>query len=181
MEEGGDMDFRPDIKVKHEDCINGQGWSVECVYTPGHTSNHLCFQYREENALFSGDHIMGWSTTVVSPPDGDMGDYMRSLDLLLDRDDRIYWPTHGPAIEDPKKFVRAYRQHRVDREDQIIKCLGEGKYRIEDMLPGMYEGLNPQLIPAAARSVLATLTWLVQSERVTCDGEPTVDSRFGLT
>ena len=103
VEEGGDMDFRPDELVKHGDVIQGDDWSVECVYTPGHTSNHMCFQLREHKALFTGDHVMGWSTSIISPPDGDMMAYMVSLELLLERDDDVYWPTHGPAITEPKR------------------------------------------------------------------------------
>ena len=97
VEEGGDMDFAPDVKVSDGDVIEGDGWSVECVYTPGHTSNHICYQLREERALFTGDHVMGWSTSIVSPPDGDMKSYMASLRRLLERNDTVYWPTHGPA------------------------------------------------------------------------------------
>ena len=102
VEEGGDMDFEPDVLVRDGDLIEGGSFSVECVYTPGHTSNHLCFAHRESKALFSGDHVMGWSTSVISPPDGDMAAYMASLEKLLDRDDTVYWPTHGPSIDDPK-------------------------------------------------------------------------------
>jgi len=102
VEEGGDMDFEPDHLVTHGDIIRGEDWTVECVYTPGHTSNHLCFALQEQKALFTGDHVMGWSTSIISPPDGDMADYMQSLELLLERDDEIYWPTHGPSIIDPQ-------------------------------------------------------------------------------
>ena len=98
VEEGGDMEFEPDELVRDGDIIEGGDWSVECVYTPGHTSNHMCFQLREQKALFTGDHVMGWSTSIISPPDGDMAQYMASLDLLLTRDDAVYWPTHGAAI-----------------------------------------------------------------------------------
>ena len=104
VEEGGDMDFAPDVKVADGDVIEGDGWSVECVYTPGHTSNHICYQLREERALFTGDHVMGWSTSIVSPPDGDMKSYMASLRRLLERNDTVYWPTHGPAITRPKRM-----------------------------------------------------------------------------
>jgi glyoxylase-like metal-dependent hydrolase (beta-lactamase superfamily II) len=102
VEEGGDMDFEPDHLVTHGDIIRGEDWTVECVYTPGHTSNHLCFALQEQKALFTGDHVMGWSTSIISPPDGDMADYMQSLELLLERDDEIYWPTHGPSSSTPK-------------------------------------------------------------------------------
>ena len=120
VEEGGDMDFEPDFVMRHGDVIEGAGFNMECVFTPGHTSNHMCFAHCEQQALFSGDHVMGWSTTIVSPPDGDMADYMASLDLLLEREDKLYLPTHGPAISKPQPFVRAYKAHRQIREQQIL-------------------------------------------------------------
>ncbi|MCB1693079.1 MAG: MBL fold metallo-hydrolase, partial [Pseudomonadales bacterium] len=126
VEEGGDMDFVPDVTVRHGDVIEGNGWTVECVYTPGHTSNHICYALKEERALFTGDHVMGWSTSVISPPDGDMTEYMRSLELLLERDDEIYWPTHGTCIQDVKNYVRAFIDHRLEREQQIVDCLSQG-------------------------------------------------------
>ena len=155
VEEGGDMDFMPDVEIRHGDIIEGKGWSMECVYTPGHTSNHICFQLREEKTLFSGDHVMGWSTSVISPPDGDMGDYMSSLQLLLERDDERYWPTHGPCIDDPKPFVQAFIEHRREREEQILQCLKDGITTIQAMVPIMYRELPKNLYPAAARSVFA--------------------------
>lgn len=180
VEEGGDMSFVPDVEIRHGDVIEGDGWSVECVYTPGHTSNHICFSLREENVLFSGDHVMGWSTSIISPPDGDMADYMDSLRLLLDRDDDGYWPTHGPKITDPKAHVRAFIAHREEREAQILKCLGDGVGIITDMVPLMYVGLVPQLKPAAARSVFAAVSYLVETGRVTVDGDATIDATYRL-
>ena len=180
VEEGGDMDFEPDITVSPGDLIEGDGWSVECVYTPGHTSNHICYAFREEEVLFSGDHVMGWSTSVISPPDGDMKSYMASLDLLLDRDDAVYWPTHGPAITEPKRHVRAFIAHRQEREEQIRQCLAVGTRRIADMVPTMYVGVAKQLYPAAARSVFAAMAYLVERGEVICDGEPAVGAEFRL-
>ena len=116
VEEGGDRDFAPDVELRDGDVVEGDGWSVEALHTPGHTSNHLCFQLPEEAALLSGDHVMGWSTTIVSPPDGDMKDYMASLYRLAERDDAIYWPTHGAPIETPQDYVRALIAHREARE-----------------------------------------------------------------
>ena len=165
-EEGGDMDFDPDHLVRHGDIIEGGDWSVECVYTPGHTSNHMCFALREQKALFSGDHVMGWSTSIVSPPDGDMSEYMDSLELLLDRDDVIYWPTHGPSIEEPKAHVRAFIQHRQEREQQIIDCLEQGIFSIREMVPAMYHDTPEFMYPAAARSVLAAMDNLLKKQRV---------------
>ncbi|MEM7253842.1 MAG: MBL fold metallo-hydrolase [Pseudomonadota bacterium] len=181
VEEGGDMEFAPDVEVDHGDVIHGDGWSMECVYTPGHTSNHLCFALREENILFSGDHVMGWSTSIVSPPDGDMGDYMRSLELLLDREDARYWPTHGPAVEAPQDFVRSFIVHRKEREEQIRACLQDGVHRIEDMVPIMYKGLMPQLMPAAARSVYAAMVYMVERGDVVCSGKLQLDDEYRLT
>ena len=178
IEEGGDMDFVPDIRVRHGDLIEGDGFHLEVVYTPGHTSNHLCFQYREEKALFSGDHVMGWSTSVIGPPDGDMSQYMDSLELLLGRDDEIYWPTHGTCIKDPKPYVRAFIEHRLAREAQILDCLRQGVSRIRDMVPLMYQDTDKSLYPAAAQSVFAAMTRLLDQGRVL--GDLHLDSEYRL-
>ena len=180
VEEGGDMDFQPDVLIADGDVIEGDDWSVECVYTPGHTSNHVCYALREEAALFSGDHVMGWSTSVISPPDGDMRSYMASLDRLLEREDRLYWPTHGPAIADPAAHVRAFIAHRREREAQIMRCLEGGLVRIADMVPRMYADTPQGLHPAAARSVFAAMAYLVEQGRVSCDGELAVEAAFRL-
>jgi glyoxylase-like metal-dependent hydrolase (beta-lactamase superfamily II) len=179
VEEGGDMEFVPDVEVRDGDVIEGNGWSVECVHTPGHTSNHICFALREEQALFSGDHVMGWSTSIVSPPDGDMGDYLRSLNKLLCREDECYWPTHGPRIEQPRRLVRAFIEHRRARDAQILTCLNDGVTKITAMVPLMYQGVATKLYPAAARSVLAHLVEMVADGRATCSGEPSVEAIFG--
>ena len=180
VEEGGDSDFTPDIEIRHGDVIEGNDWSVECVYTPGHTSNHMCFQLREERALFSGDHVMGWSTSVISPPDGDMAAYMNSLNLLLDRDDSVYWPTHGPSISHPKAHVEAFITHREERLTQIRNVLRAGESDIQTMVPGMYKGVDERLYPAAGRSVFAALQYLVEKQEVVCDGNPNMQSLFRL-
>ncbi len=171
VEEGGDMDFEPDHLVTHGDIIQGEDWTVECVYTPGHTSNHLCFALQEQKALFTGDHVMGWSTSIISPPDGDMADYMQSLELLLGRDDDIYWPTHGPSIIDPKTHVQAYIDHRLEREQQILACIDQGTHQIREMVPLMYRDTPEFMYPAAARSVLAAMENLVRKEQVVVQGE----------
>lgn len=179
VEEGGDMDFAPDHLVKHGDIIQGGDWTVECVYTPGHTSNHMCFALQEQKALFTGDHVMGWSTSIISPPDGDMTAYMQSLELLLERDDAVYWPTHGPSIIDPKTHVRAYIAHRIEREEQILKCIDEGTHSIRDMVPLMYRDTPEFMYPAAARSVLAAMENLLRKNQVVADGgEPSMDSVY---
>jgi len=179
VEEGGDMDFAPDHLVKHGDIIQGGDWTVECVYTPGHTSNHMCFALQEQKALFTGDHVMGWSTSIISPPDGDMAAYMQSLELLLERDDAVSWPTHGPSIIDPKTHVRAYIAHRIEREEQILKCIDEGTHSIRDMVPLMYRDTPEFMYPAAARSVLAAMENLLRKNQVVADGgEPSMDSVY---
>jgi glyoxylase-like metal-dependent hydrolase (beta-lactamase superfamily II) len=170
VEEGGDMEFMPDVRVKDGDIIAGNGFTFECVYTPGHTSNHMCFALGEEKALFTGDHVMGWSTTVVTPPDGDMAQYMASLRRLLARDDRVLYPTHGGPIRDPKPFLQAYVDHRLEREAQIVACLRDGIETIPEMVARMYADVDKRLHPAAARSVLAHLIQLEQEGRVVVEG-----------
>jgi len=155
------MTFVPDVVVKDGDRIEGQGWTVDCVYTPGHTSNHMCYALVEEKALFTGDHVMGWSTSVIGPPDGDMTAYMDSLDKLLARDDQVYWPTHGTCITDTKPFVRAFIAHRLDRERQILDCIDQGVHLISDMVEIMYTETDPRLYPAARQSVLSAMIRLV--------------------
>jgi len=181
VEEGGDMDFVPDHRVSHGDVIEGEDWSVECVYTPGHTSNHMCFQLREDNALFTGDHIMGWSTSIISPPDGDMLAYMRSLNLMLEREDEVYWPTHGPCIEDPKGLVTAFIEHRREREAQILDCVGKGVGNIRDMVPLMYTSTPEFMYPAAARSVLAAVEYLVAEGKLASESDVSLESVYRLS
>ncbi|HYK81143.1 MAG TPA: MBL fold metallo-hydrolase [Micropepsaceae bacterium] len=181
VEEGGDRDFVPDIALRDGDIIDGSGFTIECVHTPGHTSNHMCYALKEEKALFTGDHVMGWSTTVVAPPDGDMGDYLASLRKLLARDDAILWPTHGGPVRDPKPFLTAYLAHRLEREQQILDALRQGATIIPEMVERIYLGLDPRLKPAAALSVLAHLLLLTKQSRVTSSGEPGLAARFRLT
>ncbi len=179
-EEDGDMDFVPDVEIRHGDIIEGEGWTVECVHTPGHTSNHICFALKEEKALFTGDHVMGWSTSIVSPPDGNMHAYMKSLRLLLTRDDEIYWPTHGPAIKDTKTFVRAFIAHREEREASIVAQIKEGRSHIKDMVPVIYAAVDKRLYPAAARSVYAHVLGMIEDGRIATEGEPRLDNEFRL-
>lgn len=180
VEEGADWDFAPDVEVLDGDVVQGEGWSVECVHTPGHTSNHVCYRLREEGALFSGDHVMGWSTTIVSPPDGDMGDYMRSLERLLAGEDERFWPTHGPSIPDPRAFVRACLAHRLQRFDEISHCLSKGMERVEEMVPVIYRELPRSMHPAAARQVFAALLYLVEEGRAACVDALGVGARYRL-
>jgi len=152
-----DVEYTPDRVLGDGEAIGGKGWTLRAVATPGHTSNHLCFELPQAAALFTGDHVMGWSTTVVSPPDGDMAAYMASLDLLMQRDDAIYYPAHGDPIEQPQRFVRGLAGHRKHREGQILRLLDEGERVIPNLVEKMYVGVDPKLHPAAGRSVLAHL------------------------
>lgn len=180
VEEGGDMNFMPDESVRQGDTIDVNGLEIECVYTPGHTSNHVCFRLKAENVLFTGDHVMGWSTSVISPPDGDMASYMSSLQLLLDSPDEAYWPTHGPMISKPHEHVRAFVSHRLEREQQIVDQLKAGRHRIRDMVPDMYRDVDSRLHGAAARSVYAAALYMVQKEKIRCEGDPTLDATYYL-
>lgn len=170
VEEGGDRDFVPDVWVRDGEVIAGKGFTFDCVHTPGHTSNHMCYALREEKALFTGDHVMGWSTTVVAPPDGDMAQYMASLRKLIARDDRILYPTHGGPIRDPKPFLQAYLDHRLEREAQIVACLHDGVNTIPEIVARLYAEVDRRLHPAARRSVLAHLIQLQAEGRVAHQG-----------
>lgn len=170
-DESFDRDYRPDRILADGERLQGQGWTLEAVATPGHTSNHLCLALAGDRALFTGDHVMGWSTTVVAPPDGDMADYMASLDRLLARDDLIYYPAHGPAVEDPRGHVRRLIGHRRMRERQILGHLERGEGRIPAMVADMYADVDPRLFPAAGRSVLAHLVDLERRGLVREEGE----------
>jgi glyoxylase-like metal-dependent hydrolase (beta-lactamase superfamily II) len=166
-----DFDYAPDHVLGDGERLAADGWALEAVATPGHTSNHLCFALAGTGILFTGDHVMGWSTTVVSPPDGDMTAYLRSLDLLLQRDDACYFPAHGPAVEMPHAHVRRLIGHRHMREGQILAHLRRGERRIEAMVPDIYADIDPRLHPAAARSVLAHLVDLESRGLVREEGE----------
>ena len=166
-----DFDYRPDRVLGDGERLEGEGWALEAVHTPGHTSNHLCLALAGTGLLFTGDHVMGWSTTVVSPPDGDMTDYMASLDRLLARDDDCYLPAHGPAVERPHAHVRALAVHRRMREKQILSHLEAGEGRIEAMVADMYRDIDPRLHPAAGRSVLAHLIDLERRGLAAQEGE----------
>ena len=156
-DEGFDPDYAPDRVLADGEAMTGPGWTLTALATPGHVSNHLCFALEESGALFSGDHVMGWSTSVVVPPDGDMGDYMASLQLLHERDDRVLYPAHGPAVTKPRQLVRSMIGHRRQRENQILRLLGAERQQVAELVPQMYKGLDPKLTKAAALSVTAHL------------------------
>ena len=169
FEEGYDNKFSCDINLKDGDIIRGGDWTLEAIHTPGHTSNHLCYSLKEEKILFSGDHVMGWSTTVIVPPDGDMEDYIQSLEKLLRRDDKNYLPTHGKMIENPKELVKKYITHRSSREDQIIKTIKSGNNKIIDIVKVIYVDVDKRLYPAASMSTLAHLTRMINKRQIKTD------------
>ena len=162
-----ECDFIPDRIIDDGDSIEGSGWRLTAIHTPGHASNHLCFALEEERVLFTGDHVMGWSTTVVSPPDGDMAAYRRSLAKLQGRDDQLWIPTHGPAISDPQPFLAALIEHRRARSDAVLAGLKAGDRTIPELVGAIYGGrLAPGLREAAGRSLLSHLIELVERELV---------------
>jgi glyoxylase-like metal-dependent hydrolase (beta-lactamase superfamily II) len=180
MEAGHDHDFRPDVSLCGGGEVSGPGWTMEAIPTPGHTSNHLCYALRQENACFTGDHIMGWSTTVITPPDGDMTDYLASLNAIRARNFTTLWPTHGPPIREVTPFIDAYLEHRQERIDQILNALKAGPGRVNDLVPRLYADVDPRLWPAAARSMLAGIIHLVRQGKITTDGEPGPESEYRL-
>ena len=164
-EEGADLNFVPDYYLKDKEIISSSNWSLECIHTPGHTSNHICYAVKGTNTVLTGDHIMGWSTTLVSPPDGNMKDYFLSLEKMLSREDQFYIPAHGDIIKNPKRFVKALIGHRKMRERQIIKYLNSTvPSYISDLVTNMYPNLDARLINAAGKSVLAHLLYLEEKK-----------------
>ena len=166
-----DKTYAPDRTLDDGERLAGPAWTLTALATPGHTSNHLCFALEESGALFTGDHVMGWSTTVVAPPDGDMAAYMASLEKLHARDDRVYYPAHGPAVHNPRQLVRGMIGHRRQRERQILKLLSERPQAITELVPQMYKGIDQRLWPAAGQSVKAHLIDLERRGAVTRSGE----------
>ncbi len=176
-EEGGDRDFVPDVAVRDGDEIAGESYRFQCVFTPGHTSNHMCYALMEEQALFTGDHVMGWSTSVIAPPDGDMAAYMQSLKKLIARADRVLYPTHGSPITRPRPFLRAYLAHRRMRETQITRALGRGRDTVPKLVETLYAGLKPALARAAMLTVEAHLKHMIDDGRV----RALADGRYELS
>lgn len=166
-----DASYAPDRVLRDGEALTGPDWTLTAVATPGHTSNHLCYALEPGGAMFSGDHIMGWSTTVIAPPDGDMAAYMESLQKLHDRDDRVYYPAHGPQVDNPRQFARGLIGHRRQRERQILTLLEQGPQRIAAMVPSMYKAVAQELWPAAGLSVLAHLIDCERRGLVARDGE----------
>ena len=163
--EAFDLDHAPDRVLADGDAVEGDGWTLRAIATPGHMSNHLCFAYEEEAALFTGDHVMGWSTSVILPPDGSMAAYMASLAKLQARDDRIYYPAHGQQVDQPRKLVRGLIVHRRQREAQIVRAIDEAPATVAELVEKLYVGLDERLRPAAGASVLAHLIALAGEGR----------------
>ena len=181
LEEDVDDDFKPDHIVQDGEVFSHADWTLEALHTPGHLANHICYALPDEKVLFTGDHVMGWATSVIVPPDGNMRAYMQSLDLLLHRDDVRYWPTHGPAIENPQDFVRAYIAHRQNREAQILERLQAGDTHIPAMVKVLYTHVDTRLHGAAALSVLAHIEDLKERGLVVCEGAPTLNGEYALS
>ncbi len=180
MSEGGDFDFDPDVRLGDGDQVTGSTWTLTALHTPGHTSNHLCFALEEERALFTGDHVMAWSTSVVCPPDGDMGAYMRSLERLRGRGDRTYYPTHGPAIPDPEPFLERYIAYRRERERQILEEIRKGRRTIPEIVDVLYVHVDRRVRAAASLMLLAHLRHMAEDGRVVpaSAGEVNLKSEF---
>jgi glyoxylase-like metal-dependent hydrolase (beta-lactamase superfamily II) len=178
LEASSDKDYAPDQVLGDGDVVEGDGWTLTALATPGHMANHLAFSLPEEKALFSGDHVMAWSTTVVAPPDGSMSDFMASLEKLKGREETIYWPGHGGPVNEPQRFVRALIHHRRLREASILNRLAAGDRTILEIVAAIYQNLNPALVGAAALSVFAHLEDLVEKGQARTDGAPTLESRY---
>ena len=181
LDASGDMDFVPDVEVADGDVIEGRGWRLEAVFTPGHCANHMAFSLPEENALFCGDHVMAWSTSVIAPPDGNMADYFASLEKLMRRSEEVYWPGHGPERRDPLPFVRAFMGHRKMREEAVYKRLAAGDRLVMDVVKSVYANIDARLHPAAAMSTLAHVEHLIEQGRVVTDGALTLDAEYRVT
>jgi len=180
LDASNDTDFRPDRSLHDGEVIAGPGWTIEAVATPGHTANHMAFALKEADLLFSGDHVMAWSTPVVAPPDGAMSDYMASLQKLARRSEPVYLPGHGGAVRDAPRFVAHYIRHRQAREASVLHRLAKGEADIPTLVRAIYIGLDPRLVKAAGLSVLAHLEDLVTRGLVVTEGEPSIAGRYRL-
>jgi glyoxylase-like metal-dependent hydrolase (beta-lactamase superfamily II) len=180
LDASNDVEFRPDHALADGEVVSGAGFTIEAVATPGHTANHMSFAFREANVLFAGDHVMGWSTPIVAPPDGAMSDYMASLQKLSGRNEEIYFPGHGGEVRDAPRFVNAYIRHRQAREDSILHRLAKGEADIPTLVRAIYIGLDPRLVGAAGLSVLAHLEDLVARGKVLTEGEPSIAGSYRL-
>jgi glyoxylase-like metal-dependent hydrolase (beta-lactamase superfamily II) len=170
-----DQDFVPDVPLADGGRLEGDGWALAAVHTPGHAPDHLCFALEGTGLMFSGDHVMGWNTSVVAPPEGSMADYLRSLELLGERADRIYLPGHGGQVAEPQRLVKAFLLHRRMREQSILDCIQAGTNTVEAIVPAIYRDLDPKLLNAASLSVLAHVEHLIARGLVRCDSPLSLD------
>ncbi|KAB2698392.1 MBL fold metallo-hydrolase [Ochrobactrum sp. Kaboul] len=178
LEASADTDFAPDIVLADGGTVEGDGWALEGLHTPGHAANHMAFGLKGTDILFSADHVMAWATSIVAPPDGSMSDYMASLEKLLAREDHVYLPGHGGAVTKPAAFVRGLRAHRRMRERAIFERINQGDRTIGDMVRAIYRDTDPRLHGAAALSVLAHLEDLVGRGEIVTDGDPSLDGIY---
>jgi glyoxylase-like metal-dependent hydrolase (beta-lactamase superfamily II) len=178
LDASADLDFAPDIPLADGAVIDGDGWAIRAVHTPGHAANHVAFALEGTGVLFSADHVMGWSTSIVAPPDGAMADYMASLDRLIERDDRLFFPGHGGPVTAPQTFMRGLKVHRKMRERAILERLRQGDRTIADMVRAIYRETDPRLHGAAGLSVLAHLEDLVARGAVVTPGDPSIDGEY---
>ncbi|RWY84662.1 MBL fold metallo-hydrolase [Rhizobium leguminosarum] len=172
--ESSDLSFVPDIALRDGEILSGDGWALSAVLTPGHTANHAAFALAGRDILFSGDHVMAWSTSIVAPPDGSMADYMASLDRLIARDDRLLLPGHGGPVTQPASFLRALKAHRLRREQAVLARVQAGDARIAEMVKVIYRDTDPKLHGAAALSVLAHIEDLLERGEIAADGPPSL-------
>ncbi len=180
LDASADMDFCPDVALADGEIVSGDGWTMEALATPGHTANHMAFALKESELIFSGDHVMAWSTTIVAPPDGSMSDYMASLEKFAARPEALYLPGHGTAVREAPRFVRHLKQHRLGREASILHRLSKGAVDIPTLVKAIYIGLEPRLVGAAALSVLAHLEDLVARGVVASDAPPSIAGTYRL-
>lgn len=180
LDAAADTDFRPDIALRDDEVVAGDGWSLRTVLTPGHTANHAAFALEGTGILFSGDHVMAWSTSIVAPPDGSMRDYMASLDRVLEREDAMYLPGHGGPVNDPTSFVARLREHRTGREKAVLERLSAGDSTIPEMVQAIYKDTDPRMHGAAGLSVLAHVEDLVARGIVAADGEVAIDGHYRI-
>jgi glyoxylase-like metal-dependent hydrolase (beta-lactamase superfamily II) len=181
LDASADLDFRPDIALADGDVVTGDGWTVEALTTPGHTANHMAYAFKEADLIFSGDHVMAWSTSIVAPPDGAMSDYMASLEKLARRSEPVYLPGHGGPVREAPRFVQSYIRHRQAREASILRRLSKSAADIPTLVRAIYIGIDSRLVGAAALSVLAHLEDLVARGIVATEGTPSIGGTYRLT
>ncbi|NEJ17559.1 MBL fold metallo-hydrolase [Rhizobium leguminosarum] len=176
--ESSDLSFVPDMALSDGQTLSGDGWALTAVLTPGHTANHAAFALEGRDILFSGDHVMAWSTSIVAPPDGSMADYMESLDRLIARDDRLLLPGHGGPVTQPSTFLKALKAHRLRREQAVLARVQAGDQRIAEMVKVIYRDTDPKLHGAAALSVLAHIEDLLERGEIAADGPPSLAALY---